>query len=490
MDKDELSFALFFQVWANIKGWNVPDIHYQVIEFLDDSDNWNNRSAVLQVFRSAGKSTILGLFIVYLLVKNPALRILVLSADSKTAKKIVADAQSIISQHPLARHLLNRSGVWRSDCFNVLGATDARNFSLEASGITSNVTGARTDFIIHDDVEVPKNCETEGKRDSLRSRIAEASNLLIAKTGKRLFVGTPHAFDSIYPEFIDVGCSSLRIPLLVNPQGEFLEMTGDCAWAEQFPPEEVINRQIQGKTKGNFYSQYLLIPASVDDGVLDPAKCIEYTEEIQFGFANNSGWSKIGDKQIVSVSAFWDVSPSKSQGDDSVVAIVFFSADGHIYIHRTVDMHGDIREQCKQCADLLQQFNVPMIVVETNGVGAFVPEFLMQHTAAMGIGVEGRHTSQHKGEKILENFEVPLSAQILHISSQVASSKFLQQMRDFRPNFFNVKNHDDYIDASASAIKNEPIRISSISFESDYDVELNWSEGGSSNTYEAEYVVL
>lgn len=456
ISRDDLSFALFFYVWAEIQGWDVPTFHLEILEFLENSNKWRNGTGVLQVFRGAAKSTILALFIVYKLIHDPTLRFLILSADYKTAKRITRDCQGIISTHPLAAHLKGREKTWRTDEFFVRGSNDPRNPSVVAHGIMSNVTGARSDFIIFDDVEVPKNCRSEGLREDLRKRIADTAHIIVPDTGRRLFVGTPHAYDSIYPEIIDTGASSLYMPLLSNIEGEFPYYNGDSRWPERFTIVEIQKRMMEG-TKGDFLSQYQLIPYDVEDSVLDPTLLKIYKEEINIHHANGDKVAMIGETRIASVSAFWDVSLSKVRGDDSVLAIVYSDFDGNYYIHRTIELSGDVDEQCKQVKEAALHFELPLIIVETNGVGGFVPQILLKHVRGLGIGVDGRATTKNKAQKIIEAYETPLSGGFLHIHQSVSESKFMSQLRDFKPG--NMRDHDDFIDAPASAIDNEPIRI-------------------------------
>jgi len=488
LEKDDLSFALFFSLWATVQKWDVPALHWEVIQFLDHSDDWELNTAVLQIFRGAGKSTIIALWIVYMLVKDPTLRFLVLSADHLTAKRITADCQNIIKRHPLAMGLKGKERTWQKDRFFVRGSTDARNPSVAAHGIMSNITSARADFVVFDDVEVPKNCNSSEMREQLRARISETTHILIPQTGKTLFVGTPHTFESIYPENIKAGATSLTLPMIVKPEGEFPYLTGESRWPERFNPDTIKQRQLRSKSKAEFLSQYQLMPMNIEDSILDPTLLQVYDDEVEFRVGNGQWSAIIGEKLMMSVSSFWDVSLSKARGDDSVLAIVFTDGEGHIYIHRTLSIEGDVHQQCQQVADYAKDFNVPIVIVETNGVGAFVPQILLEKTRGKGIGVDGRATSKNKAIKIIEAFETPLSGGFLHVHKSVYDSKFTTQLREFSPRL--MKEHDDFIDAPASAIDNEPIRIGRISCPLTQDSIVPWRNGSGSVEAEMDYASI
>ncbi|MDP5239934.1 phage terminase large subunit [Uliginosibacterium sp. 31-16] len=458
----EFDFKVFFAVWAQQQGWCIPQLHLLILQFLDNSSSWNDGQAVLQVFRNAGKSTILALLITYLLVKDPTLRILVQSADHDTAVKIVRDVSNVIANHPLAKHLRGKDNMWREDQFWVTGSDDPRNPSCWCKGILSNVTGSRCDWLIFDDVEVPKNAHNERLRDMLRTRIAEAHNLL-NPGGRTLFVGTPHSFDSIYPEQIDKGSSSLKIPLLTETAGEFPTLTGISAWPERFPLQEILKKQRTSKSRAEFMSQQQLIPMNADDVFFDAANLIEYRSEIDYYTANGETVLSIGGKRMVSCSCIWDPATNRKNSDDSVLAIVFTTMDGHYYVHRTFRLTGEAEEQCSQVVGYAKEFKVPQVTIEDNGVGAFLPALLRKSAADSGIAVVGRHSSIAKVKKIIEGIEVRLSAQVIHCHSSVMSSPFFVQLRDFNPKLHvtqgSAATKDDYIDAVATAILNEPIRI-------------------------------
>lgn len=456
--QNDFDFKVFFLVWAKLQGWTVPKLHIQVIEFLSANQNWENNTGVLQVFRGAAKSTILGLFIVYQLVKDPTTRFLILSADSNTAAKITADTTGIIARHPLAAHLRGRENTWRQDKFWVTGSSDPRTASVSSYGIGSNITGSRADWVVFDDVEVPKNCLTSMLRDELRRRISD-TNYILVPGGKRLFVGTPHNEESIYPETINgSGGSSLRIPLLTETTGDFPYFVGISAWPERFDDEHINKLQLNALSKNEFLSQVQLVPKPSEEQMFDASLLIEYKNDAEIFTSNRETVLTIGEKRMVSVSAFWDPSMGRDRSDDSVLSIVYADATGHYYIHRCLAVKGDVHEQCDQIKKHALEYHLPKIIIETNGIGNFLPDILRKTLQGTGIVSEGRVTTKNKALKITEAFDTPLHAGLLHVHREVMQSKFYVQFRDFNPRTIG-RDKDDYIDSVAAAILNEPIRI-------------------------------
>lgn len=460
------SFQEFFLVWASLQGWEVPKVHFDIMDFLVNHKKWQNNIGVLQVFRGVGKSTITGLFIVWMLTQDPTLRFLVLSADKKTATKITLDVANIMRVHPLAKHLHGEENINRADALYVRGFKDARTPSVTSWGVLSNIVGSRADWIIYDDTEVEKNTRTETERENLRTKLLQPTHILVPG-GFELFIGTPHAYESIYPEILGEvetdfrirdGASSLKIPVIENLSGEFPNFDGDPIWPERFPIEEIRKRASGSGTKGHFMSQYLLLPYNPDDTVLDPTLISTYSHELSTYQANGGVVARIGDTRVVSATCFWDPALSTVTTDDSVLAVVFTTEDGHYYIHRTVQLTGDPDEQCRQIVRVMKELDLPHVVIETNGIGNFLPAILRKHMAGTGLTCEGKATTQSKLQKIMEAYDVRLSGGFLHAHKSVMDSRFRTQLRDFSAKTVN-RSKDDYIDAVAMCILSQPIRL-------------------------------
>lgn len=464
------TFQQFFMVWANMPGqkWKVPAVHFEILQFLTDFENWKNRTGVVQIFRGVGKSTIVGLFIVWMLTQDPTLRFLIVSSNDSMAKRMTADVQGIISRHPLAGHLNSGENTWRDGTLFVHGHTDNRSPSVQAKSIESSMTGSRADWIIYDDVEDSENVQTEYQREKLRRQLREPTHILIPNTGIELFVGTPHTWDSIYPEILGEagkeqpfrsGATSLKVPVMTEETGEFPELTGTPTWPERFSMEEILKKQAASGTKGNFLSQYLLVPYNPKDTILDPTLIAGYKHEIEIHEANGSVLARIGENRVVGVSAYWDPAMGTAKGDASVLTILFTDDLGNYYLHRQVALMGTPQLQAEKAIEVMKACGVSHVVIETNGAGAPFPSIFRERAAGKGVSCEGRSTSMKKELKIIQAFEVRLAGGFIHAHRSVLDSPFWGQLRDFNPN--KSRQKDDYIDSAAMAILSQPFRLKS-----------------------------
>jgi hypothetical protein len=469
--KGNITFLEFFSVWAVHKQWDIPAMHTHIIEWLETRQD---RNAVLQVFRGGSKSTIVGCYIAWKLLKNPEWRFLVLSADDTTAWKMSSDAQHIIDTHPLCRGMSGNK-VWQATRWSVNGNGDPRNASVSSHGVMANITSSRADEVIFDDVEVPRNVRTETMRHELRQRIDETTHILVPG-GKKLFVGTPHHFVSIYPEQIAKGAASLTIPLY--------DENGVNAWPERFTEEEIAYRRKECVTEGTWKSQYLLQPVPPSDIRLDPGELIPYTKDVVINSANGAVSMWIGDEQVVSMSCYWDVSLGKVKGDDSVLTILLSDAGGRLYIEHAEALLGGIDKQCERIKELAKKYLIPGVCVETNGPGGFVPAILRKHLSGMRCGVTQQHQTSRKAERILDAIEPALSGGFLYVNQKVLSQTPLSnQLMTWGP---EASKHvkDDYIDSLAGAINTTPIRIRGNGTPSEWQ---DWRPIGGTNEVSLDY---
>lgn len=379
MSKRNVDFLTFFVMWANHMRWKVPELHVRICLWLETC---KEPERVLMVFRGAAKSTIYAVWCAYRLYRNRSHRSLVWSADNPTAGMLTADAINVLRNHPLCRGMLpSKPGAKK---FWVVGAADARNASMRASGVDSNVTGARADDIDFDDVEVPGNIESPEARLKLRNRLSESTHIAIPGAQKTL-IGTPHTHDSIYQERIAAGAASLKICLFASvvryedtaratryrfgfaigadglyvmlgigksarmcvegddyqieaghvvfhkPPGAVMDICANCAWPERFTRAEIAKRRSGTPTLNAWDSQYQLEAKPLKESKLDPQKLKAYDVEPHIVKANGGVRMMLGSVQIVSGRAVWDPSLGKIKSDGSAFSLVLDDSMGNYY---------------------------------------------------------------------------------------------------------------------------------------------------------------
>ena len=188
----------FLDAWNKVLGLQTPQHHKQIMNFLVDVFNNTPHRGLLNAFRHSGKSTVVGVFAACVLYHKPCSRILILSAESGLASRMVAHIKNIIENHPWCEGIVpDVKKEWGTHKITINRPIGIREPSVICQGISGNITGLRSDLIICDDVEVPNTCNTAQKRINLRERLREL-DFILSPNGTMIFIGTPHAQDTIY----------------------------------------------------------------------------------------------------------------------------------------------------------------------------------------------------------------------------------------------------------------------------------------------------
>ena len=192
------AFYDFMDVWNRYINMETPNHHRRMMDFLVDVWCGDVRRGLLMAFRHSGKSTVVGIFAACVLYLRPETRILILSAESSLATRMVNHVRNILENHPLCVDMIPKNKKeWASGRITINRPVGIREPSVVCQGIHGNITGSRADLIICDDVEVPNTCNTPQKRDALRERLREL-DFILSPSGAMIYIGTPHTMDTIY----------------------------------------------------------------------------------------------------------------------------------------------------------------------------------------------------------------------------------------------------------------------------------------------------
>lgn len=465
----QIGFRQFVWLWNRCQGQTTPPLHLEIADWLSQCWHQGERHLLLTVFRSAGKSTLVGIFCAWLLLQCPDLRILVLAAEYDLARKMVRNVKRIIECHPVTKGLIpKRAEHWSADQFTVRRPRVQRDPSILARGIGANITGSRADVVICDDVEVPNTCNTPHKREELRQRLSEI-NYILVPGGLQLYAGTPHSYYSIYADtareeagetvpFL-AGFRRLCIPLL--------DERGQSRWPERFTKKRIeeVRRQT-GPMK--FESQMMLRPTNVEAVRLDPGRLVRYDHPLDFRQSNREAVLSIDGRRMVSASAWWDPAyGAPDRGDATVVAAVFVDEDGYYWLHDLQYMTHDptclaqvdeATQLCRQVAQFVDRLYLPSLTIETNGIGRFLPALLRRELGALGVGctVIEHFSKTNKEQRILDAFDPVLAAAALRAHANLWTTPIIEEMREWRP---GRRCRDDGLDAISGCLMAEPVRL-------------------------------
>ena len=144
------------------------------------------------------KSTVLGIFATCVLYLKPETRILILSAETNLASRMVSHIRHILENHTFCTDMIPANKKeWATGRITINRPIGIREPSVICQGVHGNITGMRADLIICDDVEVPNTSNTAQKRENLRERLREL-DFILSPCGTMIYIGTPHTYDTIY----------------------------------------------------------------------------------------------------------------------------------------------------------------------------------------------------------------------------------------------------------------------------------------------------
>ena len=117
---------------------------------------------------------------------------------------------------------------------------------------------------------------------------------------------------------------------------------------------------------------------------LDPAALIRYAEEPEYREAGGRAELSLLGRRLVSGGGYWDPAYGRpGSGDSSVLAACYADQEGNHFLHRLRYLTHDpdaaadpATQQCQQVAAIARDLLLPVIRVETNGIGRFLPALL------------------------------------------------------------------------------------------------------------------
>lgn len=204
--------AFLFVLWKALGLPNPTKCQIDMARTLADN---KHKRFILQAFRGIGKSFITCAYVVWVLWKNPQLKILIVSASKERADANSIFIKNIIDLLPFLHDMKPKAGQRDSVIsFDVGGAVPDHSPSVKSVGITGQLTGSRADIIIADDVEIPNNSATSTARERLEQLVTEFAALLKPlDTSRTIYLGTPQTEMTLYKTLEDSkGYSTIIYP--------------------------------------------------------------------------------------------------------------------------------------------------------------------------------------------------------------------------------------------------------------------------------------
>jgi len=192
----------------------IFDVHYDLADHLQtEFETGDTHRALVIMPRGSMKTTFASKFFpIWLAMKNPNIRILVVSNTETNAKQKVSEIKQIITTHPVISGLFPevmpdmRVDKWSDACAMLNRTATFSEGTFEAAGIRTNITGRHYDVIIEDDTVAPDLDDLDRdivlpSRDDINQAIGwhklAVPLMTDAYRGGRLVVGTRWCHDDL-----------------------------------------------------------------------------------------------------------------------------------------------------------------------------------------------------------------------------------------------------------------------------------------------------
>lgn len=453
-----------YMVWDHLNLPNPTPIQYDIAEYIQHGP----KRRVVEAFRGVGKSWITSAFVVHQLLLDPTKNILVVSASKQRADDFSTFTLRLITEMPVLRHLIpNESQRNSKIAFDVGPAPASHAPSVVSKGITSQITGARADLIIADDVESLSNSQTTTMRDKLSEGIKEFDAVL-KPGGNILFLGTPQTEASIYSSLPERGFSvkiwPARYPkksqlprygehlskTIAEKVAEDEDLVGQPTDPDRFDADDLMEREASyGRT--GFALQFMLDPSLSDidryplkladlvimslnprEGPQKPVWAASSDNLIQdlpnVGMPGDRFYGPValGDGSWTSYTgSVMAVDPSGRGADETSYAVVKM-LNGFLFVTDAGGMPGGYSEDTlKRLATVAKEQEVNLVLIESNfGDGMFTQLLKPVLAKIHRVTCEEVRHSTSKERRICDTLEPVMNSHRLVIDRKVVENDF------------------------------------------------------------------
>ena len=333
--------------------------------------------------------------------------------------------------------------------------------SIEAKGITSQITGSRANIIIADDLEVSINSLSAEAREKLESLSKEFVSVLMPE-GSTIYLGTPHSSSSIYNRLPGIGYTLVKFPAY--------DEAGKATEPLRFPAKALeMRKKLMGESE--FQLQYML-DTSLADKDKFPLKLSDLivTEEFDAKTCREQ-WKKTGERIpfVVGEAKGYDT-PYKAQsngfeveytkrilvldpagsGKDSFAWSVLATRNGYYYVLKQGRWSTGLTQQVlKDIKALCFTYQVHELVCEINFGGDTLVSLLKANVKCEIIEIR---STTNKEKRIISTLEPVLNMHKLVVNKEFLLDDIMtSQFCNLSPAKGSLK-HDDSIDCLALGI--------------------------------------
>lgn len=483
---------------------HMGNCHADVIQW------WNRpeaKSHQLLLFpRDHGKSRYIAYRVVWELTRNPALKILYISATSNLAEKQLTFMKGIFTSPIYRRYwpeMVNKEVSKRAKWTSTEVSLDhpervkenIREPSIFCAGLTTTITGLHCDIAVLDDIVIYENAYTEEGRNRVRSQYSLLTSIEGADA-KEWVVGTRYHPKDLYSEMLSMRESIYNddgeivdeapiYEIMERPVESFGDGTGDFLWPRSQRKDGKwfgFDRQILSKKKGTyldkmqFRAQYYNDPSAPDQRPIDTDKFQYYDPRF---LKRDSGYWTYNGKRLNLVASIDFAYSLRKTADWTAIVVIGVDAENNIYV---LDIERIKTDQIKDYFKLIletsnrwgyRRLRAEVTAAQVAIVKALKTEYFAKH--GLTIKVDEVRPTRHQGskEERMEATLVPRYDNLQVYHNRSGSTQLLEEeLMHYNP------PHDDIKDALATAIEGAVVPARTLGKQNERVVQFNSRFGG------------
>lgn len=229
---------------SEVLGYEVAEHHLAMLRHFVRHSVRGGKNSLTLCFRGSGKTTIVTVVgAIYLIVKNPNIRIIIASKSSGNAAAMMGEIQQRLTRDSFVEVFgAHRGDKWNDEATLVCTRTQPRREpTISVAGIDSATTSKHADVILADDLVDQENSRTKYMRAKLRSWLYQTLMPCLEPEGFVAFLGTRYHPEDLYEYLKGAECKgrTLEIPALRGSDNE----GWTSAWPQKFSVAKLLERR-------------------------------------------------------------------------------------------------------------------------------------------------------------------------------------------------------------------------------------------------------
>jgi predicted phage terminase large subunit-like protein len=425
------------------------DFHKEWIDAFE-----NNRFTVLLAPRGHGKTSIVGSYIIWRIVRDRNIRILLVTINQDKANDMMSFIKTHLSENTKLKDLFGEYkgfGEWSASKIKVKDSR-MKDPTVKTLGVGSRIISGHYDLIVLDDITDDENSRTESRREKLEDWYNGPLVGTFLSDTKVINIGTRWQQDDFHSYLMKkAGYKSMKYKALLNEEDVIDGKKAKVLWPEHLPwdkdmikeynlPEDTLTLQFIREHQGERYFQMQYQNNIIATGISTFKE--EWLEKSIKGFKYLEGIYPADMKKYVGV----DFGGSEDKSDYFSLTVIGTSKkEGNIYVLKNIRTHASLHRQIEIIKDIDDNINPSRIGIEAVAQQKIITDDLIKDNPTLPIIpikssiVNDRETRMDRLSILFETNRILLNPSCEHLVSELR--------------VYPRGSHDDTIDSLSFAIQ-------------------------------------